>query len=174
MLPISHERFSLLHGGKGILGEGPFDLGDGHFLAGGDHEEIGGVELSQLDGQLFESLDGIVVVFFRAVADLPGGQRHAVGQDISDPFPADDFFHEVEESVPAVGRKFRQVLIRQDAGFVELDGEGHDLRCRVGVESVLLGDAQDVVGEVQLLEGRHVVGVFSVAFVAEVSSVPAS
>ena len=55
---------------KRRLGELPFDLGDVYLLAGGIHEEIDGVQHSELERQLLMFLDVVVGVRFCAFADL--------------------------------------------------------------------------------------------------------
>ena len=68
--PILYERFFLLLRGKSRLGPLALNLGNTYFLVGGVHEEIEGIERPQLEGELLMLLDGIMIEFFRALADL--------------------------------------------------------------------------------------------------------
>ena len=110
---------------------------------------------------------GVVVVFFRAFADPARGPVDAVGEDVADPVPVRDLLQQVKKTVPAVLRQAGHVPVGQNAGLVKLECEGDRLRGRVGVQAVLLRHPEDLVAEIEPLEGRHVIGVFAEALVPE-------
>ena len=99
-IPILYEFFSLFLVGKGHLGVRPFSLGDRHLLTGGVHEKIGVIDHFQLERQLLEFFDGIMIKFFRALTNLTGRPINTIGQSISNPFPSNNFFNDVEKSSP--------------------------------------------------------------------------
>ena len=141
--PVLDEVLSLLPRGERRLGELPFDLGDVRLLAGAVHEEVDRVQHSQLERQLLVLLDVVVGVLLRALADLLGGPVGSVGQHVSDAFPPDDPVEQPVEPALVVGRHSGHVLVGEDAGFMKLEPEGHDLGSRERVHSVLgcaLGD----------------------------------
>ena len=78
--PILYKLFPLLHRRKRRLGELPFNLGNVYLLAGRIHEEIDGIEHSQLERKLLMFLDVIMSICLCALTDLFGRPISAVGQ----------------------------------------------------------------------------------------------
>ena len=145
------------------LWKGAFNLVDGHLFAGGVHQEVGVVDHRELDRNLLKLLHRVVVEGFCPLADLARGQVDAIGERVANPFAANNYFQKVEEALRACRRKVRQILAGQNACFIELDGKGHHLRRRIGIQAVLLRESDDVVVEFQILHRRHGVGQFAVA-----------
>src|SRR3990172_1797988 len=75
-VPTFYKPFSLLYIRLGYLRVRPFDLGDGHLLAGAIHKKIGVTHVRQLDGQLLHLLGGVMVECFGALANLAGCPIH--------------------------------------------------------------------------------------------------
>src|SRR5208337_1444441 len=130
MGPILYKLFSLLHRRKSRLGPVPFNLGNAYFLVGRIHEVIEGIQQSQLERELLMLLDGIMGKLLCALADLLGRPISAVGQNISDSFPPGQPVKQPEKSPLFIGRASFKVLVGQNAGFVELNSEGQNLRGR--------------------------------------------
>ncbi len=133
-------------------------MGDIHLLAGAVHEEERVIYHSQLKRNLLDFFRGVMIEGFRALADLTCRSINTIGQDIADPFPPNEFFKKIKESLGTVGGEIRQLFVGQYAGFVKLDGEGENLGRRESVQSVGTGKAEDVIIEVYFLIGRHAVG----------------
>ena len=102
--PIPYKLFSFLSCGKRRLGEIPLDLGNVYLLAGRIHEEINGIQHSELERQLLMFLDIIVSIFLCAVANLFGRPMSSIGQNISYSLPPDNPVEQpVESSLVIVG-----------------------------------------------------------------------
>ena len=156
--PVFAELFPFLPRRERRLGVVAFDLSDVDLLAGRVHEEVDGVQHAQLERQLLVFLDVVVSILLGAVADLLGRPMGAVGQKISDSLASDDPVQQPEEPLLVVGGHSGEVIVGQDAGFIQLESEGHDLRGCESVHSILGRTLCDPQTELQIRHGRHRVG----------------
>ena len=87
-----------------------------------------GSSIPSLRGKLLVLLDRIMIKLFRTVADLSGRVINAVSQNVSDSFPPGNSVKQPEKSSLLIGGTSFEVLVSENARFIELDREGQDLR----------------------------------------------
>ena len=108
----------------------------------------------------------LIVLWSNFSAPLPmrlAAQYTPSASDVADAFAPDDPVEQPEEAPLDVGRHAREIRVGEDAGFEQLEREGHDLRRREAVHAVFGRALRDLEAELQVRIRRHGVSELGVA-----------